>query len=103
LLMARDRVPNLILLDMMLPKLDGLGVLRALKHDPQTANIPVIVLSGLGQQNETKLKKEGAAAYFTKSDSLFDNDSDTLLRVVESVVGKQETSGPTAAIPLPVS
>ena len=46
----------LILLDMMLPKLDGLGVLRALKHDPQTADIPVIVLSDLGQQNEAKLK-----------------------------------------------
>src|SRR5580698_2450545 len=72
LLTARERVPNLILLDMMLPKLDGLGVLRALKHDPQTADIPVIVLSGLGQQNEARLKKEGAAAYFKKSDSLLD-------------------------------
>lgn len=71
LLMGRERIPNLTLLDMMLPKLDGLGVLRALKHDPQTADIAVIVLSGLGQQNEAKLKKEGAAAYFTKSDSFF--------------------------------
>ena len=102
LLMARERMPNLILLDMMLPKLDGLGVLRALKQDLQTANIPVIVLSGLGQQNEAKLKKEGAAAYFTKSDSLFDNDSDALLRIVKSLLGRPETAGPTAAIPLPV-
>jgi CheY-like chemotaxis protein len=100
LLIARERNPDLILLDMMLPKLDGLGVLRALKHDPQTANIPVIVLSGLGQRNETRLKKEGAAAYFTKSDSLFDNDSGTLVRVVESVVGKQGTAGPMAVIPI---
>src|ERR1700691_2241853 len=50
-LTAHERAPNLILLDMMLPKLDGLGVLRALKHNPQTANIPVIVLTGLGKQN----------------------------------------------------
>jgi DNA-binding response OmpR family regulator len=71
LLMGRERIPSLILLDMMLPKLDGLGVLRALKHDAQTADIAVIVLSGLGQQNEAKLKKESAAAYFTKSDSFF--------------------------------
>jgi CheY-like chemotaxis protein len=98
LLTARERVPNLILLDMMLPKLDGLGVLRALKHDPQTRNIPVIVLTGLGQQNEGKLKKEGAAAYFTKSDSLLADNSYMLLHVVESILGKQETEKPTAEI-----
>ena len=103
LLMARERIPNLILLDMMLPKLDGLGVLRALKHDPQTAGIPVRVLSGLGQLNEAKLKKEGAAAYFTKSDSLLANDSDTLLHVVESVVGKQGIAAPVTAIAVPVN
>jgi len=101
LLKARERVPNLILLDMMLPKLDGLGVLRALKHDPRTANIPVIVLTGLGQQNELKLKKEGAAAFFTKSDALLADDSDTLLRVVESVLGKQEAEGPLAEVSVP--
>jgi CheY-like chemotaxis protein len=93
---ARERIPNLILLDMMLPKLDGLGVLRALKRDPQTANIPVIVLTGLGKNNEWKLRKEGAAAYFTKSDSLLEDNSATLLHVVESVLGKQETEGPRA-------
>lgn len=101
LLTARERVPNLILLDMMLPKLDGLGVLRALKHDPQTTNIPVIVLTGLGKQNEWKLKKEGAAAYFTKSDSLLANNSDTLLHVVESILGKGETEKPAAEISVP--
>ncbi len=92
LLIARERTPNLILLDMMLPKLDGVAVLRALKHDSQTKRIPVIVLTGLGKQNEAKLKREGAAAYFMKSDSLL-NDSDTLLRLVETVIGKQEMEG----------
>jgi CheY-like chemotaxis protein len=95
-LTAQESAPNLILLDMMLPKLDGLGVLRALKQNPQTMNIPVIVLTGLGKQNEWKLKKEGATAFFTKSDSLLADDSDTLLRVVESVLGKQETEKPRA-------
>jgi CheY-like chemotaxis protein len=93
LLLARERIPNLILLDMMLPKLDGVGVLRALKHDPQTADIPVIVLTGLGQQNEAKLIQEGAAAFFTKVDSLLDNNSDTLLQVVETVVGRTGRNG----------
>jgi CheY-like chemotaxis protein len=98
LLAARERLPNLILLDMMLPKLDGLGVLRALKRDPQIASIPVVVLTGLGQQNEAKLKKEGAAAYFTKSDALLEDNSATLLHVVESVLGKQDTEAPAAEI-----
>jgi adenylate cyclase len=102
LLAARERLPNLILLDMMLPKLDGLGVLRALKRDPQIASIPVVVLTGLGQQNEAKLKKEGAAAYFTKSDALLGDNSATLLHVVESVLGKQDTEAPAAEISVSV-
>src|SRR5579864_4979360 len=67
LLIAHDRIPDLILLDMMLPKLGGSEVLRALKKDPVTASIPVIVLSGLAQKNEEKLMQEGAAAFFEKS------------------------------------
>ena len=45
---ARESIPDLILLDMMLPKLSGLDVLRALKSDVLAKHIPVIVLSGLG-------------------------------------------------------
>jgi CheY-like chemotaxis protein len=101
LLRARERAPNLILLDMMLPKLDGLGVLRALKNNPQTANIPVIVLTGLGQQNEERLKKEGAAAFFTKSDSLLADNLNSLLHVIERVLGEQETERSLADISVP--
>jgi CheY-like chemotaxis protein len=64
---AHDRVPDLILLDMMLPKLGGPEVLRALRKDPVTASIPVIVLSGLAQKNEAQLLREGATAYFEKA------------------------------------
>jgi DNA-binding response OmpR family regulator len=45
---ARESIPDLILLDMMLPKMSGLDVLRALKGDALLKHIPVIVLSGLG-------------------------------------------------------
>lgn len=88
---ARQRIPDLILLDMMIPKLDGLGVLRALKRDPQTRGIPVIVITALSQKNDAKLKKEGSTAYIVKSDSLLENNGAALLQAVESLVGKPET------------
>ena len=96
---APELVPNLIRLDMWLTKLGGLGALRALKHDPQTAVIPVIVLTGLGAINESKLKKERATARFHKIGcALYRTISDALLHVVENVLGKQETERPLAEI-----
>jgi CheY-like chemotaxis protein len=59
---ASVTIPDLILLDMLLPKLGGVEVLQALRKNPVTASIPVIVLSSLPQKNEAKLIKEGAAA-----------------------------------------
>ena len=63
---AREKLPGLILLDMLLPKLDGAGVLRRLKAEPATAKIPVLVLTSLSQRNEEKLVKEGAAGFLEK-------------------------------------
>jgi CheY-like chemotaxis protein len=83
---ARENSPDLILLDMMLPKLSGLDVLRALKSDPLAKHIPVIVLSGPGQANEAKLLNEGAAAFLVKAASLLDNDSSVLIKAVEDVL-----------------
>jgi CheY-like chemotaxis protein len=65
--LAREARPDLVLLDMILPKLSGLEVLPALKRDPATAAIPVIVLSQLARANEAIVKAVGAAAYFHKS------------------------------------
>jgi CheY-like chemotaxis protein len=67
---AHDSRPDLILLDMMLPKLDGPSVLRALKMDPVTAHIPVVVVTGLSQKNEAKLLHDGAAACVQKKQRL---------------------------------
>src|SRR5579862_4830935 len=64
---GKSSAPDLILLDMMLPKLSGPEVLQALKKDPTTAKVPVVVLSGLSQKNEEKLKAGGAAAYIEES------------------------------------
>jgi CheY-like chemotaxis protein len=85
---ARENIPDLILLDMMLPKLSGLDVLRALKGDTIVKHIPVIVLSGLGQANEAKLLNEGAAAFLVKSEKLLLNNSSILIQAVEDVLNQ---------------
>ncbi len=83
---ARTSPPALILLDMMLPGLDGTGVLKVLKQDESTAHIPVIVLTALSQINEGKLKDAGAAAYIEKSTLNLEENADVLIQRVESVL-----------------
>ncbi len=83
---ASEQLPDIILLDMMLPKVSGVEVLRALKKNPATANIPVIVLSSLSQVNEGKLIAEGAAAYFEKAALDLDKSSDRLTATVKAVL-----------------
>jgi len=83
---ANDKLPDVILLDMMLPKISGPDVLKALKANPATVAIPVIVLSSLSQRNEEKLLHEGAVAYFEKGELELDKSSDRLASTVESVL-----------------
>jgi len=80
---AYSRIPHLIVLDMLLPKLGGPEVLQALKGSALTAHIPVIVLSSLSQKNEAKLKQAGAVAYFEKSKLELDQHSASLLQIVK--------------------
>lgn len=62
--------PDLILLDLLLPKKDGFEVLHDLKSDPKLKDIPVIVLSNLGSQDDIeKTQKLGAVDYFVKADT----------------------------------
>ena len=85
---ARDKVPDVIVLDMMLPKLSGPELLQELRQDVRTAKIPIIVLSSLPQSNETKLKSQGATAYFEKSKLEVDAGSAGLIRAVESALSQ---------------
>ena len=87
--LANDNLPDVILLDLLLPKISGPEVLRALKNNPATLHIPVIVLSGLSQRNEEKLVKEGAAAYFEKGALDLQNHSERLVTAVRSVLHRE--------------
>ena len=65
--LARDNHPDLVLLDLHLPDMSGREVLRALRSDPATAAIPVVVVSADASPKRVRtLKADGAAAYLTK-------------------------------------
>lgn len=85
---AREKRPDLILLDMLLPKMTGPDVLKALKKDPQTASIAVVVLTGLSHKNAERLRQDGAVAFLEKSDLALDKGSDALLTALAEIVRK---------------
>jgi two-component system cell cycle response regulator DivK len=84
--LAREHMPALILLDVMLPKMSGPDVLRVLKNDPATAAIPVLMLTGLSQKKAKQLEKEGACGFFEKSDSMLGNGPLSLLATVDRIL-----------------
>jgi len=64
---AREPIPDLILLDVMMPDMDGYQVMEALQHDPDTRDIPVIFLTALNATEEEERGFQlGAADYITK-------------------------------------
>jgi CheY-like chemotaxis protein len=65
--MARSTMPDIILLDLLLPKMSGLDVLKALKADPVTKTIAVIVMSGMSEKNAHRLQDDGAFAFLEKA------------------------------------
>jgi CheY-like chemotaxis protein len=89
---ARETLPDLIVLDLVLPTISGLDVLKALKRDAITKSIPVIVLAALSEPTKEELLNEGAAACVEKSDKLLENDSVALIHTVTQVLGKTNAS-----------
>lgn len=83
--MTRRLKPDLVLLDLILPKMNGFDYLKDMKADQELAHIPVIVLSNLGsEENKTKVKESGALDYFVKSDT----DLSVLVKKVKHVLEK---------------
>lgn len=65
---ARSEKPDLILLDLVIPKKDGFEVLQELKADPDLQSIPVVVVSNFGQDIDIKKALAlGAVDYFVKT------------------------------------
>ena len=76
--------PNLILLDLMLPRMSGFGFLRELKNHPQLKATPVIVLTALGDEEIAREAISlGAIGYLTKA-----CDSEILMNMVHQYIGE---------------
>ena len=68
LLVLSNHFPDLILLDMAMPTMDGLAFLRVLREQPEWRNIPVLLISAFSTGNGLELTKElGVAGYFVKA------------------------------------
>ena len=68
---AREKLPDLILLDLMLPGIQGLDVCRIIKSDQETKKIPIIMVTALGQEEDiVKGLETGADDYITKPFSI---------------------------------
>lgn len=100
---ARSRLPDVILLDMMLPGLVGTSVLSELKQDASTSHIPVIVLTALSRQNEKKLKEAGAAAFIEKSALGLEKTAGSLLLAIMGVLDPQSEVPPASQSCLPIA
>lgn len=80
--------PDVILLDIMMPEISGLDILRQMRTDPTLANIPVIVITAKGMPADIKNGMEaGASSYLTKPVGFLD-----LKDAVERALGKPTTS-----------
>jgi DNA-binding response OmpR family regulator len=70
---ARAEHPDLVLLDLIMPGMQGFEVLKLLKEDASTTSIPVIILSNLGQDSDVKAALEaGAVDYLVKANLALD-------------------------------
>lgn len=69
LAIAKEQKPDVILLDIIMPKLNGLDVLKTIKEDPDIKNIPVFLLTNLPEEcSGDKAKELGSAGYLVKAE-----------------------------------
>jgi DNA-binding response OmpR family regulator len=83
--LAKEEKPDVILLDIILPKLDGFSILKSLKEDVSTRDIPVLLLSNLGQDEDVKKGLSlGAVDYLIKANYTPTQVVEKVKRVIES-------------------
>ena len=83
--MMNEEKPDVVLLDIMMPEVSGLDILRRMRQDPALANIPVVVVSAKSMPTDIRIGMEaGASTYLTKPVGFLE-----LKEAVERVLGSQ--------------
>lgn len=90
--LALERRPDLVILDLMLPKLPGNEVLRALRQNSETAGMPVMVVTSLPKSNERKILEQGATSYFEKAGLLLDKGSELFVQNVRRMLSQAKAA-----------
>jgi CheY-like chemotaxis protein len=87
--LAREQTPDLVLLDLMLPGIDGVSVCNILKQDDQTTDVPVVALSGRSEREfGSAARSAGCANYLEKPISPLE-----VLHEVERLIGRPPPPG----------
>jgi len=82
--LARAESPDIILLDMLMPKLNGMETLEALKQDSKTSGIPVVILSNTSMDSDLQRAKSlGAIGYLVKASMSLQELGDRVLSYLE--------------------
>lgn len=77
-------MPDMVLLDLILPGVDGFGILKGIRENPNTAKIPVIVFSNLSEDADVKHAKDlGATDYMVKSNFTLDELADRIKEILK--------------------
>ncbi len=83
--LAKEIMPDLIILDVMMPKINGYKISRLLKYDSKYKNIPILMITARSQEEDKLIGEEtGADEYITKP-----FDLDDVLKQVEKYLGKE--------------
>ena len=71
ILVVNREKPDIVLLDLMLPKKGGINVLQIIKSNPETSNIPVVILTAYPQDEyKNAVKRSGAVEFISKSETM---------------------------------
>jgi CheY-like chemotaxis protein len=82
--LAQSEHPALVLLDLLMPKMSGLEVLRAMKADDKMRGIPVLVLSNSSRQQDVdEIMRLGAIGYLVKADLSLQALGDRVIRILQ--------------------
>jgi len=82
LIKAKSLQPSIILMDLMMPDMDGISALKALKADPTTQKIPVIIVSNASNEVLEQALAHGAVKYIVKSDK----DPREVVEIVKNIL-----------------